>query len=155
MGYAYEQSIHHPNKMKTVMIQFIVFSLTFTSIFAQLPDQLPASQAVVITTENDRPLLSRPAFYPGGNKALLQFVTETMEYPEIGQEYGMEGTIVVRFTVNKVGEINNIVIEEGLNKVFDEAVIDMIKQMPAWIPAMEKGILANYEYRLPLRFSLH
>ncbi|MEZ5024667.1 MAG: hypothetical protein R2728_15680 [Chitinophagales bacterium] len=39
--------------------------------------------------------------YPGGEKALFQFLSQQVSYPSYEQEIGLEGMVVVSFVVGK------------------------------------------------------
>ena len=62
----------------------------------------------------------RKAEYPGGIKALNSYVVRNIKYPVKAAENNQEGQILVAFTINEQGNINNIHI---LNKINETATI--------------------------------
>ena len=45
-----------------------------------------------------------PAF-PGGEKALMDWLHKNLKYPPVAQENGIQGRVLVQFVVNKDGSI--------------------------------------------------
>lgn len=58
--------------------------------------------------------------YPGGNDALLGYISRNVRYPSFAQKYDAQGKVIVRFVVNKTGRvegakvIGNTVTVDGL-----------------------------------------
>ena len=53
-----------------------------------------------------------PKFITGGT--LANFISRNLEYPEQAQAAGVEGTVLVRFVVEKTGRITSVGIEKGI-----------------------------------------
>ncbi|MGB1102812.1 MAG: energy transducer TonB [Crocinitomicaceae bacterium] len=49
------------------------------------------------------------------------------------------GVVYVRITVNKDGTWNDATIIRGINKELNSIAIDILQEMPHWIPASHKG----------------
>ncbi|SHM13228.1 TonB family C-terminal domain-containing protein [Chryseobacterium polytrichastri] len=62
--------------------------------------------------------------------------------------------LVVNFTVNTEGKIQDVTLEESSGvKEFDNRVIDGIKRIKKkWSPAKVGGVPVNYRFKLPLNF---
>lgn len=93
-----------------------------------------------------------PASFPGGERALLQFVSNNLVYPEIAQKQEVEGTVVVRFMVGTNGLVSDLVVENSLSPECDQAVIDVVSKLPRFIPAKLNGRPVSVWFRLPVRF---
>ncbi len=48
-----------------------------------------------------------PAKYPGGDAALMQFISQNVRYPQIALENGIMGRVIVKFIVEKDGSCSN------------------------------------------------
>jgi len=93
--------------------------------------------------------------FPGGEKALMEFLSKNIKYPEIAQQKGIQGTVVLRFVVDKTGKItNNVTKLRSLDPSCDEEAIRVIKLMPKWKPGKQKGEAVPVYYTLPVRFRL-
>lgn len=86
----------------------------------------------------------------GGFEAIQRNVI----YPEIAQEAGIEGTVVVQAFVDKKGIVQDCVILKGVpNTGLDEAAIDAIK-MTRFIPAMQRDRKVGVYISIPVIFKL-
>jgi len=84
------------------------------------------------TTNNDR-----KAQFPGGEKVWKKYVSNHLYFPH-GYKItnADEATIVVVFTINENGEVEDVYTSVPFNKVFDEIGEKLIKKSPKWIPAI-------------------
>ena len=94
-----------------------------------------------------------PAF-PGGDQVFLQFVQENLRYPIEAQKKGIQGTVRLRFVVEKDGSIGDIQITRGLDPECDKAAADAVKKSPKWIPGEYKGQTVAVWYNIPIKFEL-
>lgn len=92
--------------------------------------------------------------FPGGKKALQEYLSEHCEYPEEAEDEGIEGTVYVNFVVEKDGSISNVKIVRGIGGGCDEEAMRVVKNMPSWIPGKQRGKLVRVNYNLPIRFAL-
>ncbi|MEM7571948.1 MAG: energy transducer TonB [Bacteroidota bacterium] len=115
-----------------------------------LQAQMSANQLLLI---EEAPVYSAPAF-PGGEAELLGYIASKLDYPELAQEYNVEGMVVARLQLNPSGEVQSTTIVKSLGFGCDEAVLEVIDSMPRWQPA-RYGDQAEYSVvYLPVRFSL-
>lgn len=96
----------------------------------------------------------KPASFPGGESALMKFLNERLEYPAIAIENRVEGRVMVRFTVNKKGEIEDAQIYFGSNKDLNKAALEVIEKMPKWIPAQQADKNVKFSVTVPIMFVL-
>lgn len=94
------------------------------------------------------------AKFPGGEAALLQFISRNLKYPEIAKEQELQGTVVLRFKVNVDGLVSDIKIEKSLSRECDQAAAAVVRKLPRFIPAKENGRPVAVWFRLPLRFRV-
>lgn len=102
----------------------------------------------------DNALVEVPATYPGGEAALLRFVSENLVYPSIAQEQELQGTVVLRFRVEKDGSIGQIVIKKSLSKECDEAAAEVVSKLARFVPAKQQGHPVPVWFTLPIRFQI-
>ena len=48
------------------------------------------------------------ASFPGGQQALTKFIDKNLQYPDAAQDYGVEGSVVMSFFVEKDGSLSEI-----------------------------------------------
>jgi len=92
--------------------------------------------------------------YPGGEKALLNYIAHTIKYPVEAQEKGIQGRIVVRFVINKLGKVEKTEILRGLHSSIDKEGIRVVNTLPDWIPGEQKGEKVDVYFTLPITFKL-
>jgi TonB family protein len=92
--------------------------------------------------------------FPGGDKALLQYLAESVKYPIAAHSEGVQGRVIVRFTVSDSGKVENAEIISPLHPHCDAEVRRIVEAMPAWTPGKEKGKPVNVYYTLPVVFRL-
>ena len=94
------------------------------------------------------------AKFPGGEAALLQFISRNLKYPEIAQEQELQGTVVLRFKVNVDGLVSDIKIEKSLSRECDQAAAAVVRKLPRFIPAKKDCRPVAVWLHLPLRFRI-
>ncbi|MGB1041106.1 MAG: energy transducer TonB [Flavobacteriales bacterium] len=91
----------------------------------------------------------RPEF-PGGQTKLNEFIEQNLNYPK-GEH--TQGTVYVKFVVEKNGTITNIEIARGLSSKYDQEVINLIKKMPKWISGKQRKKSVRCRMILPIKFK--
>lgn len=94
------------------------------------------------------------AHFPGGDEALMSFLTMNLHYPEAMRQQGKSGRVFVTFEISKKGKIRNPRIIKTPDEGFNEEVIRFMKSMPKWKPAKVKGKKVTSRMILPLMFRL-
>jgi len=116
----------------------------------------PVAAKPAPTEETEKPLLvveQNPEFQ-GGYDAMLRFLHDRMQYPATAQEAGIKGTVFVQFVVSKSGNISNVKILRGIGGGCDEEAINVVKQMPKWIPGRQNGQAVPVMFQIPIKFQL-
>ena len=94
-----------------------------------------------------------PAF-PGGDKALMDFIYANIQYPEIAKENNIQGRVILRFCVTYKGGVDQVQIIRGVDKALDDEAVRVIKMLPAWKPGKQGGKPVNVWYSVPVTFQL-
>ena len=66
----------------------------------------------------------------------------------------MQGTVIARFKVDVDGKVSSVKIEKSLSRDCDKAVVDVIRKLPRFVPAKQKGHPVPVWFRLPVRFRV-
>lgn len=82
------------------------------------------------------------------------WLTQNLKYPQ-GLE-NEQARVVISFVVQTDGKLGQFkVIDSTKQKAFEDQVIDLLKQSPAWTPArLSDGQEVNMEFTLPVLFAL-
>lgn len=92
--------------------------------------------------------------FPGGTKALMEFLQNHIKYPSAAREGGISGRVCLKFVVNKDGEISSINLIRGIGGGCDEEAMRVVKMMPKWRPGKQNGNPVPVYYNLPIVFTL-
>lgn len=92
--------------------------------------------------------------FPGGDRALLRYLSTSIVYPRIAQENDIQGQVVVRFVVMPNGSVGEVEIVKGVDRTLDEEAIRVVKAMPKWTPGRQNGVAVRVYYVAPLQFKL-
>lgn len=92
--------------------------------------------------------------FPGGNVALLQFISANLRYPSAAVENGVQGRVVVKFVVKKDGSVGEVKVLRGVDYNLDKEAIRVCKMLPKFSPGKQNGQAVNTWYTLPITFRL-
>lgn len=95
----------------------------------------------------------QPSF-PGGQGALMKWLSDNIKYPVIAAENGIEGRVIVQFVVSKTGAISNVNVVRGVDPSLDREAVRVVSSMPNWTPGKQNGTTVNVRYTLPVTFKL-
>jgi protein TonB len=140
--------------MKTLKtIAFILLAaVTISSAFSQ--NQYAYNESAPENFKKaESPQMMAPSF-KGGNEALADFMLANLQYPELAKRQGVEGTVILAYTITKNGEIKNIEVAQSVNKELDSEAVRLAEKMPRWTPAMQDGAARDIKYQLPVKFEL-
>ena len=94
------------------------------------------------------------AQYPGGMNALVDFLSNKVQYPTLARARGDQGSVFVSFIVEKNGTLSQINIVKGISEELDQESIRVVKLFPAWIPGKKDGRVVRTRYVLPIKYKL-
>lgn len=95
-----------------------------------------------------------PASFPGGADAQQQYIQINLKYPQTAKDNGIEGVVAVIFTVKADGTIGNIKIKRMVDPDLENEAIRLVKQMPAWEPAIDNGKPVESTAEVDIPFTL-
>ena len=161
-------------KRKRVFISILLAALTMGAV---------AQNADSIRVKNDT--TGKNVFYgeyenspqfPGGKKALMQFLDKNVQYPDAAHDYAVEGQVIMTFFVNEDGSLSDISardckinrfnttkfsqeteskqkeLKQQFAKLFAKEAYRVIKKMPKWTPGKRNGIITRMKYNVRISF---
>lgn len=93
--------------------------------------------------------------FPGGEQALMRWISEHLRYPAIAKENNIQGRVVVGMTITKTGKPTDFKIVRSKDPDLDKEAIRVLKNLPDFIPGTIKGIPVNVAYNIPITFRLN
>jgi tonB family C-terminal domain len=93
--------------------------------------------------------------FPGGIKALFEYLKIKIELPIHAIECGIPGRVIVSFTVDENGKVKSPHILRGVDPRLDTMALERVQQMPQWKPATENGkAVPHCGYTVPVYFII-
>ena len=93
--------------------------------------------------------------FEGGTKALYRFLRKTLQYPNVSQRIGEEGTVFVRFVIDVTGSVTGIEVLKSVSSPLDKEASRVIAKMPKWKPGKQHGAPVNVRMVLPIKFEFN
>jgi len=138
-------------KVSTIYISFIflLFSLIINAQTIQTHTEIPIVEEVVGASPEEMPE------FPGGIKAMQNFIKANAQYPKVITEKGIYGTVYIRFTVDIDGSIKDIKVLKGIIDCpeCDNEAKRLCSIMPKWKPGKVNGTLTPVYLNYPLKFQ--
>ena len=91
--------------------------------------------------------------FPGGEKAMQQFIRENLHYPEIARVQNITGAIHIYFVIQFNGIVRDVKVIKGLQPDLDNEAVRVIRLMPLWKPGIRGGIPVNVRCIIPITVS--
>ena len=92
--------------------------------------------------------------FPGGDVALMQYLSKNIKYPPVAEEMGIQGRVICTFVVERDGSVSDIRIARSVDPSLDKEAIRVVSGMPRWIPGRQNGQMVRVKYTLPVTFRL-
>jgi len=83
----------------------------------------------------------------------LASIQHEMKYPQSARQDGIEGRVIVEFTVDKEGNVRDVHIVRGVNSVLDKEALRVV-EMARFEPGMIEGEPTEVKLSLPITFKL-
>lgn len=109
---------------------------------------------VVVADEQPFMAVEQMPQFPGGEKALRQYLADHVRYPPLAAENNIQGKVTIRFVVGKDGAVSKVEVLQGIDRVCDEEAIRVVKSMPKWIPGRHNGRAVPVIFTVPIVFKL-
>ena len=115
--------------------------------------------------------------FPGGDRALMEFIRTNLHYPDLAMEYGATGRVITTFVVDSLGYTSNYKVtkimklkydtlrlsqesadrqqqlKEQIEQLLGEESIRILSLMPKWTPGNQFGQPVNVKYCVPVQFQ--
>jgi TonB family protein len=135
----------------------VIFSLSIMR--AQTDLAVPTDTTRITGSENDEKIYEfteqRPV-YPGGDQALIVFISQNLVYPEDELEKGISGIVYVQLIVEKDGTTSGHKILRGLSRGsgLEREAIRVAKLIRFEKPALHHNLPVRYSMLFPIRVEV-
>ena len=93
--------------------------------------------------------LPTPPILKGG----LQSISKNLRYPQKARQFGIQGTVVVQFTVTTKGRVKDPVVTQGIGYGCDKEAIRVVKRL-RFVPGTVNGEPVEIPFMMPISFRL-
>ncbi len=120
---------------------------------------LPAEEKLVqdgAVQDSVAPLLFAEVMpeFPGGERALNQYLSRNLVYPGEARSMGMEGKVVLRFVVQPNGSLTDLEVLRGVGYGCSREAMRVVSRMPRWRPGQNEGKNVPVIQQLTIDFDL-
>jgi TonB family protein len=93
--------------------------------------------------------------FPGGEKALMEFLSKNIKYPEAAKKVGIQGKVYISFTVSEKGIVGDAKILKTASPDLDAEALRVVNLLPTFEkPGLVKGKPVQVFYAIPINFTL-
>lgn len=92
--------------------------------------------------------------FPGGQGALLSYLSSHVKYPVVAQENGVQGRVTVSFVVERDGSITDVHVVRSVDPSLDREAARVVSSMPNWQPGKQNGSAVRVKFNVPVQFKL-
>ncbi len=92
--------------------------------------------------------------FPGGEAALMKYLSSHINYPPMAAENNIQGRVVVQFVVDKTGKVGEVKVVRSVDKDLDKEAVRVCKSLPKFTPGRQNGQAVSVWYTLPVTFKL-
>ena len=135
--------------MRKILLLALLFAISYTTYAASRE------------TADDNTMISEvfdchdtlPVF-PGGTHNLVYYLSKHIKYPVVATEKGIQGRVLVRFTIDKDGTVSHPTVVRSVHPELDKEAIRVVSAMPKWIPGKQGETAVCVKLSCPISFRL-
>ncbi|MCB0754419.1 MAG: tetratricopeptide repeat protein [Flavobacteriales bacterium] len=130
--------------MNKALIIFFCLSLFGTASIAQEKDEDSPFHSV----KEQMPM------YPGGDQALLSFVSSTLVYPPVAKAMEITGVSYISYHVESDGSIGRVHVARGSHPLLDKEGMRVVNLIKGYTPGYQNDKAVAVQFTFPFRFTL-
>ncbi|HET9570673.1 MAG TPA: TonB family protein [Bacteroidales bacterium] len=93
--------------------------------------------------------------FPGGNKALMEYIRNNVRYPSKAAMKAVEGRVICSCVIDAEGKVTEVKILASVDEDLDNEAKRVVENMPDWIPGKQNGKDVPVRYAVPISFKLN
>jgi protein TonB len=96
----------------------------------------------------------KPKFQGGDANDFSKWVNQRLVYPDIAKENGVQGRVMLQFTVAPDGSVTNVKVVRGVDSALDKEAVRVVSSSPKWTPGRQRDRAVKVVYTFPVIFQL-
>jgi periplasmic protein TonB len=137
--------------MRNIFLITAFFIASLTLLPAQNP--LPSVDSILTVKKTDKYEETPPSF-PGGEEALLKFLSDNVTYPPKAKKKNITGKVYASFIIEKDGSVSHIKVIKDIGRGCGKEVVRVLNMMPKWNPGYQNNHPVRVRYTIPVGFWL-
>lgn len=130
---------------------FVLLSLSPNPLPAPPPPPVPDQRNLA---EIPQVVVEEMPSFPGGDRALLNYITENIRYPQDAARKNIQGRVIVRFCITSIGGISQVSVLKNVDPALDAEAVRVVQTLPAFEPGRQDGKAVPVWYMVPITFTL-
>jgi len=96
----------------------------------------------------------KPTFNGGDANDFAKWVNSRLVYPEIAKDNGVEGRVVLQFTIGKDGRLQDVKVLNSPDESLAREAIRVVSSSPKWEPGRQRDRAVKVSYTFPVIYRL-
>ena len=142
---------------KRIVTVFMALAAMYGTANAQSVNETKQDKAVETVHQGEElvyRVVEHMPTYPGGFEAMYEFFKKEMRHPE-GVEIELGNSrVIIRFIVEKDGRLTHFEVLRSPDEKLSEEALRLMKLMPRWTPAKNKGEVVRCLFTIPVPFLM-
>lgn len=139
----------------------VVVDLDFQSLDdTDVPVEIQSYKKEVVEEDVDEDTIpfvlveNKPSFQGGDANDFSRWVNSRLVYPEAAKENGVEGTVILQFTIAKDGRMSDVVVLRSPDDALAAEAIRVVTSSPKWEPGKQRDRPVKVSYTFPVVYRL-
>jgi len=103
---------------------------------------------------NQSRAIEKMPVFMGEDQDFLKYISDNLIYPEVARTVGLQGEVMVSFSVNTDGTVSNVKALNDLGGGCDSEAVRVVSLSPKWKPASYNGQPVKITASAPVDFIL-
>ena len=96
----------------------------------------------------------KPKFQGGDVNGFSKWVNSRLVYPEQAKELGIQGRVVLQFTIGKDGRLQDLKVLNAPDPTLADEAVRVVSSSPKWEPGRQRDRAVNVSYTFPVIYQL-
>jgi protein TonB len=96
----------------------------------------------------------KPTFNGGDANDFAKWVNSRLVYPEVAKDNGVEGRVVLQFTIGKDGRLQDVKVLSAPDESLANEAVRVVSSSPKWEPGRQRDRAVKVSYTFPVIYRL-
>lgn len=96
----------------------------------------------------------KPTFNGGDANDFAKWVNSRLVYPEVAKDNGVEGRVVLQFTIGKDGRLQDVKVLSAPDESLAKEAVRVVSSSPKWEPGRQRDRAVKVSYTFPVIYRL-